>query len=400
MSTHILTLNAGSSSIKFSLVDTGAARMAMRVVGKVEGIGGRPKFQVEDNEGISRADRDLSASEARDQEAALATILQYLRKEVLGAEVAAIGHRVVHGGLGFDGPVLIDDAVLAAIEALTPWAPLHQPHCVAGIRAARGAFPDAPQVACFDTAFHRGHAFENDAYALPRALYDEGVRRYGFHGLSYEYVSRRLREIAPDAAAGRVIVAHLGNGASMCALRNGKSVASTMGFSTLDGLPMGTRPGQLDPGVLLFLTTAKGLDANALTDLLYKQSGLEGLSGVSNDMRELEASQSPRAREAIGYFVHRIRYEIGGLAATLGGLDALVFCAGIGEHSATIRKAVLDGMGWLGLACDEARNLAHATVVSSDSARVRVFVIPTNEELMIAEQTAAVGLRHGRQIGC
>jgi len=396
MSPHILTLNAGSSSIKFSLVDSGGARMAMRLVGKIEGFARRPTLHVEDADGTARADRDLSASEAHDQDAALTTILQYLREAAPDAAVAAIGHRVVHGGLAFDGPVLIDDAVLAAIEALAPWAPLHQPHNVAGIRAARAAFPDAPQAACFDTAFHRGHAFENDAYALPRAFYDEGVRRYGFHGLSYDYVSRRLREIAPDAAAGRTIVAHLGNGASMCALRDGKSMASTMGFSTLDGVPMGTRPGQLDPGVLLFLMTARGLDGNALTDLLYKKSGLVGLSGVSSDMRELQASQSPRASEAIGYFVHRIRYEIGGLAATLGGLDALVFCGGIGEHSAPIRKAVLDEMGWLGLACDEERNLAHATVISSDGARVRVFVIPTNEELMIAEQTAAVGLRQSR----
>jgi acetate kinase len=395
MTPHVLTLNAGSSSIKFALVDAGGARLAMRVVGRIEGLGGHPKLHVDDPEGIRRADRELSPSEAHDHEAALATILQYLRREIPEADVAAIGHRVVHGGLEFDRAVLIDDRVLAAIEALSPWAPLHQPHNVAGIRAARAAFPDAPQAACFDTAFHRGHAFENDAYALPRALYDEGVRRYGFHGLSYEYVSRRLREIAPDAAAGRVIVAHLGNGASMCALRDGKSVASTMGFSTLDGLPMGTRPGQLDPGVLLFLMTAKGLDAKALTDLLYKQSGLAGLSGVSNDMRELEASRSPRAKEAIGYFVHRIRYEIGGLAATLGGLDALVFCAGIGEHSAMIRAAVVEGMGWLGLGCDEARNVAHATLISRDGAGVRVFVIPTNEELMIAEQTAAVGLGRG-----
>jgi len=395
MTPHVLTLNAGSSSIKFALVDAGGDRLVMRMVGRIEGLGGHPKLHVDDPEGTRRADRELSPSEGHDHEAALATILQYLRREVPDAGVAAIGHRVVHGGLEFDRAVLIDDRVLAAIEALSPWAPLHQPHNVAGIRAARAAFPDAPQAACFDTAFHRGHAFENDTYAVPRALYDEGVRRYGFHGLSYEYVSRRLREIAPDAAAGRVIVAHLGNGASMCALRDGKSVASTMGFSTLDGLPMGTRPGQLDPGVLLFLMTAKGLDAKALTDLLYKQSGLLGLSGVSNDMRELEASRSPRAKEAIGYFVHRIRYEIGGLAATLGGLDALVFCAGIGERSAPIRAAVVEGMGWLGLGCDEARNLVHATLISRDGAGVRVFVIPTNEELMIAEQTAAVGLGRG-----
>jgi len=276
--------------------------------------------------------------------------------------------------------------------ALEAWAPLHQPHNVAGIRAARAAFPQAPQVACFDTAFHHGHAFENDAYGLPRSLYDQGVRRYGFHGLSYDYVSRRFATLEPELAKGRVIAAHLGNGASLCAMRSGRSVASTMGFSTLDGVPMGTRPGQLDPGVILYLIEAKGYDCKALTDLLYKQSGLKGLSGVSNDMRDLEASNDPRAAQAISYFAHRVRYEIGGLAATLGGLDALVFCGGVGEHSTRARASVMDGLAWLGVVSDAGRNAASAPRISADGSRVGVFIVPTNEELRIAELTQEIRL--------
>lgn len=392
MSSDVLTLNAGSSSIKFSLVEAGDSALVTRAVGEIEGLGGKPRLLIRRATETKPSASELAPSDARDHEAALTTILRVLRRDFPEARAVAIGHRVVHGGPNFDRPVLIDDEVLAALVALEPWAPLHQPHNVAGVRAARAAFPEAPQVACFDTAFHHGHDFTCDAYGLPRALYDAGVRRYGFHGLSYEYVSRRLREIAPDAAAGRVVIAHLGNGASMCGLRGGKSVASTMGFSTLDGLPMGTRPGQLDPGVLLYLMRSRGLDAEALTELLYKQSGLKGLSELSNDMRELEASRSGPAREAIAYFVHRIRYELGGLAATLGGLDAFVFTGGIGENSATIRRAVIEGMTWLGIESDEARNLAGATEISAPGSPVRVFVVPTNEELRIAEHAAALAL--------
>jgi acetate kinase len=250
------------------------------------------------------------------------------------------------------------------------------------------AFPGAPQVACFDTAFHRAHPFVDDAFAIPRALYDEGVRRYGFHGLSYEYLTGRLGEIAPFHAEGRVVTAHLGSGASMCATRAGRSVASTMGFSALDGLPMGTRPGQIDPGVLLYLMQEKGIDAEALSDLLYKQSGLKGLSGVSNDMRVLSSSDDPHAKQAIDYFVFRCRREIGAMAAVLEGLDAIVFAGGIGENAPAIREYILEAMEWIGVELDLDRNRANAGIISSDRSRVRVFVIPTNEELMIARHTA------------
>jgi acetate kinase len=395
MNDHILTLNAGSSSVKFSLVEIGGAGLAMRATGEIDGLGGaRAHLKAKDTDGKGLADRGLGEDEARDHKAALACLLAFLEEAFPAARVAAVGHRVVHGGARFDRPIVVDDAVLAALVGLEPLAPLHQPHNVAGVRAARAAFPQAPQIACFDTAFHRGHTFENEAYALPRALYDEGLRRYGFHGLSYDYVSRRFATLEPELGKGRVIVAHLGNGASICALRNGKSVASTMGFSTIDGLPMGTRSGQLDPGVLLYLIEARGYDSKALSDLLYKQSGLLGLSGLSNDMRDLEASPDPQAAQAIAYFAHRIRYEIGGLAACLGGLDALIFTAGIGEHSSRLRALVMDGLGWLGVTGDSQRNAAHAPRISADGSRVPVFVVPTNEELRIAELTEALYRTH------
>ena len=392
MTPHVLTLNAGSSSIKFSLVAVENGALAPRAVGEIEGLGGKARLRSRKTDEAKAEIHELAAEAARDHDAALATSLDWLRREYPDASIRAVGHRIVHGGPDFDRPALIDDAVLARLTALESWAPLHQPHNLAGVRAARAAFPGAPQIACFDTAFHRGHAFAADAYALPRALYDEGVRRYGFHGLSYEYVSESLARIAPDIAGGRVIVAHLGNGASMCGLKAGKSVASTMGFSTLDGLPMGTRPGQLDPGVMLYLMRAKGYDAQALTELLYKQSGLKGLSGLSNDMRELEASQDARAREAIDCFVFRLRHEIGALAAALGGLDALVFCGGIGENSARIRAETARGMEWLGLAIDDERNRENATFISPAGSSVRALVVRTNEEIKIAEHTARLGL--------
>jgi acetate kinase len=265
-----------------------------------------------------------------------------------------------------------------------PLAPLHQPHNIAGIRAAREAWPGVLQVACFDTAFHRGHPFVHDTFALPRALYAEGVRRYGFHGLSYEYVSARLRTIAPLQAGGRVVVAHLGNGASMCAIRDGKSIASTMSFTALDGLPMGTRCGQLDPGVILYLLREKKLDVAALSDLLYRESGLQGLSGISHDMRELEASDAPEARQAIDYFISRIRYEFGGLAAALDGVDAMVFCGGIGENSWRVRERVLEGLEWMGIELDRTANRAGTDVISTAASRVRAYVIRTDEEAMLA----------------
>jgi acetate kinase len=386
---HVLTLNAGSSSLKFAMFDRNSLDCA--AIGQIEGLGTDPRLTLKDGEGRKLLVDDLEGERAvASHEAALRTILGVLREQLPGARVTAVGHRVVHGGLAHDRPVLVNETILDGLAALSPLAPLHQPHNLAGIRAAMAAFPGAPQIACFDTAFHRAHPFVDDVFAIPRALYDEGVRRYGFHGLSYEYVTGRLAEIAPRHAAGRVVVCHLGSGASMCATRAGLSVASTMGFSALDGLPMGTRPGQIDPGVLLYLITAKGLDAKALSDLLYKDSGLKGLSGVSNDMRDLQVSDHPHAKQAIDYFVFRCRREIGAMAAVLEGLDAIVFCGGIGENSAAIREGILEAMEWIGveLDLDANRQRRGEGVISSERSRVRVFVIPTNEELMIARHAA------------
>ena len=385
MTRLLLTLNAGSSSLKFALFE--AERLRAHGRGEIENLGADARLRWAPARGPAMA-RALDPAEGRDHAAALAVALSTAAAP--DVEVAAVGHRIVHGGLTLAKPAFIDDAVYTTLDALTPLAPLHQPHNLAGVRAARALFPGAPQIACFDTAFHRGHAFAADAYGLPRAFYDEGIRRYGFHGLSYEYVSGRLREIAPDVADERVVIAHLGNGASMCGLREGRSIASTMGFSTLDGLPMGTRPGQLDPGVLLYLMAAKGYDAARLTDLCYHRSGLLGLSGVSNDWREIEAAKTPAARDAVAYFVQRMVYELGGLVAMLGGLDALVFTGGIGEHSTELRRDLAAAMGWLGFALDEAANRAQATLISSPASRVRIYVIPTDEERRIAELTREV----------
>ena len=384
MTDALLTLNAGSSSLKFAVFDPRS--LACRGRGGVEALGGaaRLHFRPASGEAITQ---ELGRGEGDGQLEALTAAFDQLGKSLPGLAVRAVGHRIVHGGPEFAAPMRIDDAVCAALGELEPLAPLHQPHNLSGVRAARALFPQAAQIACFDTAFHRGHAFVADAYGLPREMYEAGVRRYGFHGLSYEYVSARLREIAPDIAGRRVIIAHLGNGASMCALREGRSVATTMGFSTLDGLPMGTRPGQLDPGVLLYLMAAKGYDAAALSDLLYRHSGLKGLSGVSNDWREIEAAGTAQARDAIDYFVHRMVYEIGGLTATLGGLDALVFTGGIGENAATLRAAVAARLGWLGLVLEESANAAARTRISALASRLAVFVVPTDEERQIAEHT-------------
>ncbi|MGL4636647.1 MAG: acetate/propionate family kinase [Beijerinckiaceae bacterium] len=389
MSNHILTINAGSSSLKFAMFQ--ADDLSCAVTGQVEGLGTDPQLTVRNADGEKILNDPLEGTRmVKDHGQAMAVILAALSDLVPEAIVAGVGHRVVHGGMTYSAPLLVNDDVAAALASFNALAPLHQPHNLAGIAAATKAYPGVPQVACFDTAFHRAQPFVNDAFAIPRALYDEGVRRYGFHGLSYEYIAGKLEEVAPFHSRGRVIVCHLGSGASMCAMRDGKSVASTMGFSPLDGLPMGTRPGQLDPGVLLYLMEQKGMDIKAVSDLLYKQSGLKGLSGVSNDMRDLEASSVPAAKQAIDYFVFRARREIGGLAASLEGLDAIVFCGGIGENSRTIREYILEGMEWIGVEMDLDRNRANAEVISSDRSRVRVFVIKTNEELMIARHTAAL----------
>jgi acetate kinase len=296
----------------------------------------------------------------------------------------------VHGGVHYASPVAIDDAVAERLAALVPLAPLHQPHNLDGVSAARAHFPDVPQVACFDTAFHRGHPFVHDAFALPRALYDEGVRRYGFHGLSYEYVAQRLAEVDADAARGRAIVAHLGSGASMCALREGRSLASSMGFTALDGLPMGTRPGQLDAGVVLYLMSEKGMSAKAIEHFLYFDCGLKGLSGISNDVRELLASADPRAKLALDYFTYRIALFTGMLAAAMGGIDAFVFTAGIGENAPAIREAVLRRLSWLGVELASQANAKNELRISRKRSRVGCFVVPTDEELMIASHTLRV----------
>lgn len=380
----ILTLNAGSSSLKFALFDIRADGPSERARGQIEGIGGTAKLTAKAPDGATLIDR---APDAPDHDAAMRAILSWLDGALSGAKVSAVGHRIVHGGPDFEAPTKLVADTLKKLEKLVPLAPLHQPHNLKGVYAAAKAFPGAAQVGCFDTAYHRGHPWVNDVFALPREWYDRGVRRYGFHGLSYEYVAGRLADIAPMHAAGRLIVAHLGNGASMCAIRDGRSVGSTMGFTALDGLPMGTRSGQIDPGVLLYLMQEHGMDAAALTDLLYKQSGLKGLSGLSNDLRTLEAAGTEAASEAIDYFVFRIRRELGAMAAILGGVDAIAFAGGIGENAVSIRERVLQGFDWMGVELDNHRNREGETVISSDRSRCRVFVIKTNEEAMIARHT-------------
>ena len=389
MTRHVVTLNAGSSSIKFGLFAAdGPVPLAM-AAGVVEMLRNERRITVHDGAG-HQTHRSVWSADVPFHTDALRRVLAWRQAAFPAARVVAAGHRVVHGGVRYAAPVIVTDEVLAYLRTLVPLAPLHEPHNLAGITAAQEAWPHVQQVACFDTAFHRAHPFVNDVFALPRRFYDEGVRRYGFHGLSYEYVTGRLREIAPHHAAGRVVIAHLGNGASMCAVRDGQSVASSMGFTALDGLPMGTRCGQLDPGVVLYLMQEKGMDAGAIADLLYKESGLKGLSGLTHDMRELEATDTQEAREAIEYFVFRIRRELGGLAAVLKGIDAIVFCGGIGEHAWRVRERVLQGMEWIGVELDREANHVSAQVISSERSRVRVFVIPTDEEAMIARHTLAV----------
>ncbi len=389
MNQAILTLNAGSSSVKFAVFEA-KKQPGLLIKGQVEGIGSDARMKIKGGDGSILDEQDLDEGAIRSPGDALATILDASAKHAGNATITSVGHRIVHGGVSFDKPVLLNDACVAQLKALTPFAPLHQPHNLAGVAAAQAAFPDAPQIACFDTAFHRSHPWVNDTFALPRKLYDRGVRRFGFHGLSYEYISQKLDEIAPFYQDGNVVVAHLGNGASMCAVRDGQSIGSTMGFSALDGLPMGTRCGQLDPGAVLYLMDQMGMSAAEIEQMLYRESGLKGLSGLSSDMRVLLSSNKPEAAQAIDYFIFRIRREIGAMAAILGGLDAVVFTGGIGENAVPVRERICDDMDWLGLELDEDRNRRNAQVVSSDRSRVRIFVLPTNEELMIAQHVAAM----------
>ncbi len=386
----ILVANAGSSSIKFQIfeVDQGR-RLNRQIKGKVEGIGTKPELRASDASGRTMVERAYSNEAVSDVPAALQAAAAWLRDE-LRIDPIAVGHRVVHGGPDYDRPVLVDEEVLCGLERYIPLAPLHQPHNLAPIRSLLANRPGLPQAACFDTAFHRGHGPLADHYAIPKNLYDEGVRRYGFHGLSYEYIAAKLREVAPSAAAGRVIVAHLGSGASMCALKGGQSIETTMGFTALDGLPMGTRSGQIDPGVVLYLIEEKGMSPAAVQRLLYHDCGLKGLSGLSNDMRELEASDDPRAAFAVSYFVYRVGLFAGMLAAALGGLDAFVFTAGIGENSPSTRERISEKLSWLGAVLDRQANAAHNQLISRPESAAALYVIPTDEELMIAQHTLAL----------
>jgi acetate kinase len=397
MADAILVLNAGSSSLKFSVYTVGeAGRLDLAADGQIEGIGTSPRFVAEDGHGRVLVERRWPEDRDARHDRFLRELGGWLREHLAGGALIAVGHRVVHGGIDFSAPVLLDDAVLAKLEALCSLAPLHQPHNLAGIRAVVAALPELPQVACFDTAFHRGHPDVAERFAIPRTLHDEGVRRYGFHGLSYEYIAKRLPEVAPEIAGGRVVVAHLGSGASMCAIRAGRSIDSTMGFTALDGLPMGTRCGALDPGVPLHLARAHAMDTDAIERLLYHDCGLKGVSGISNDMRDLLASDDPRAAEAIALFVYRIRRELGALTAALGGLDGLVFTAGIGERSAPIRAMVCRELDWLGLHLDRVANERGGPCISTADSRASAWVIPTDEELMIARHTLAVLAAAGR----
>jgi acetate kinase len=385
----ILVVNAGSSSVKFQIfaID-GDGRLHRQIKGQMDGIGSRPRLRATDANGSKLAERAYPIASVADVPAALSVAGAWLRDE-LRINPLAVGHRVVHGGPDYDRPILIDHGAVARLESFTALAPLHQPHNLAPIRSLLAKFPSLPQVACFDTAFHRDHGPLADHYAIPEKLYDEGVRRYGFHGLSYEYIAKALPQVAPDAAKGRVIVAHLGSGASMCALSGGRSVESTMGFTALDGLPMGTRPGQIDPGVVLYLLSTGGRSAAEVQNFLYRECGLKGLSGASNDMRELLASDDPRARFAIDYFTYRAALNAGMLAAALQGVDAFVFTAGIGENSADIRARIAGRLGWLGIDLDPAENARHAARISRP-ATTPVYVIPTDEELMIARHTLSL----------
>ena len=376
----ILTLNAGSSSIKFG-VYAGGGEPTLEAAGQIDGLGPAARLVVE-----TGGTRKTHALGAADHAAGLAAILDAVAPVIAGRKVAGVGHRIVHGGTTFSEPAVLSPDVLGTLSALSPLAPLHQPHNLAGVEAALAAFPQALQVGAFDTAFHRGHPFVNDTFALPRRLYEQGVRRYGFHGLSYDYIAGVLAAEEPALHSGKTVVAHLGNGASMCALSGGRSVGSTMGFSALDGLPMGTRCGQVDPGVLLYLME-QGQSAAEIAHLLYKESGLKGLSGLSHDMRTLLASDAPEAAEAIDYYVFRVRRELGAMAAVLGGLDGVVFTGGIGENAAPIRARVLEGMDWLGLTVDAQANAANAREIGRGG--VRALVIPTDEERVIARAVAA-----------
>lgn len=389
MADAILVLNAGSSSVKFSvfLAQKGALELMLR--GQIEALFTKPRFEAKDPSGNKIEEKAWPEGTQLGHAGALEHLIGYLRAHRAEHQLRAVGHRVVHGGMVYSAPVRVDAKVLATLEQFVPLAPLHQPNNLAPIRALLERSPEMPQVACFDTAFHSSQPALAQSFALPKEITDRGVKRYGFHGLSYEYIASVLPQYDARAATGRTVVLHLGNGSSMCALQSGRSVASTMGFTAVDGLMMGTRCGAIDPGVILYLIDELGMDARAIEKLIYQQSGLLGVSGISSDMRTLLASDAPRARLAVDLFVYRIARELGSLAAALGGLDAIVFTAGIGEKAVPIRERVCAAATWLGVELDGSANARHGPRISAPQSKVAAWVIPTNEELMIARHTFA-----------
>jgi len=387
MDDYSLVLNAGSSSLKFCVFQRRENKdWQVAARGQIEGIGTSPQLSAKDAQGVVLVKDSLDAS-VSDGHAAIDALASWLRSKWQGARVLGIGHRIVHGGVRYGQPVVMTRQILSDLHELIPLAPLHQPYNLAAIDAAFERLPDVPQVGCFDTGFHSGHSPVVDLIPLPRSICKSGLQRYGFHGLSYEYVASVLPEVAPGVAKGRVIVAHLGSGASLCALKDGESVDSTLGFTALDGVCMGTRPGSLDPGVVLYLFQNLGLTAKEVETMLYKQSGLLGISGISNDMRDLIDRSEPEARLAVDYFVYRAAKEIGALTAVLGGIDALVFTAGIGENSPQIRRRICEASSWLGVDLDIEANTTGGPQISTAQSKVSVWVVPTNEELMIARHT-------------
>ena len=391
MDDYALVLNAGSSSLKFCVYRRPSQNAwGLESRGQIDGIGTAPTLSAKDADGRMLDSEALDPGAVRDGRSALDRLAAWLRGRYGGSRVLGVGHRVVHGGARFAGPTLVTPDVLDELRGLSPLAPLHQPYNVGAIEAVADRLPGVPQVACFDTSFHRGQPAVAEVVALPRDICRRGVQRYGFHGLSYEYIASVLPQVAPEIAHGRVIVAHLGSGASLCAMNDGKSMDSTLGFTALDGLCMGTRPGAIDPGVVLYLFQGLGLSGKEVETILYKKSGLLGISGISNDMRDLVGRDEPGARLAVDYFVYRAAREIGGLAAVLGGLDAIVFTAGIGENSPVIRRRICEASAWLGVDVDPDANDRKGPRISRPNSRVSAWVIPTNEELMIARHTAAV----------
>ena len=387
MTPLLLVINAGSSSLKFQVFEQDSPRTIAKVMGgQISGVGtDRPHFKVTDDQQIQRVNRALEPAQVADPAAALAILLGWLDEQLPSTPVA-VGHRIVHGGTEFSGSVVLDDDIIAQLEALVSLAPLHQPHNLAPVHSIARQWPGVLQVGCFDTAFHRNHSPVTERFALPERFYEQGVRRYGFHGLSYHYVADTMKRYYPELAQGRVVVAHLGSGASACGLLKGVSVESTMGFTALDGLPMGTRPGRLDAGVVLWFME-QGLSHDEIQRILYKESGLKGISGFSGDVRDLLQSDLPQARLALDYFTYRTAESIAGLCVALKGVDTLVFTAGVGENSPEIRAAVCEHLAWMGISLDPVQNARNASVISADTSAATVLVIPTNEELVIAVET-------------